>query len=187
MNLIIAVVGDTYDRVLEEKDAEDQNWDAGNMSWTAWFQKSYSQEEQRNCRFLYFVEPISLNDGEAAEWEGKISKLRKHFDQAFLANNIQVSKRNKKLERKMDQMETKMMTEMRNMREFLQMNATQVQATGPGLPARSDQQQWLLQRSSGSDFRQQNQLAWPYSSFFESYSLTQADTLGMTSLVKEQD
>ena len=78
-------------------------WRTGTKAYAAFLQTRYTEDEQRNSRYLYFVEPESLNEGDAAEWEGKISTLRKHFDQAYLANNIQASKRSKKLERKMDQ------------------------------------------------------------------------------------
>ena len=80
-----------------------QNWETSSIAYSAIVQTRYTEEEQRNCRYLYIIEPESLDEGDAAEWEGKISTLRKHFDLAYLTNNVQVSKRSKKLERKMDQ------------------------------------------------------------------------------------
>jgi len=71
LNMLIAIMGDTFDRVSEAREQSALKEKINILSDYIWMMRDVSNENE--SKYVYVVRPMTLGDNEGNEWEGKIS------------------------------------------------------------------------------------------------------------------
>jgi hypothetical protein len=98
LNMLIAIMGDTFERVIENRDvnAIKSKLDLLSDLVATMAQRDYKEDKEQ---FLFVVQPDDADDDDGDEWEGTIKKMTKHTEK-----NIQDMGR--QLEKKQDKLQT---------------------------------------------------------------------------------
>ena len=91
LNLLIAAMGDTYDKV---KDTEHQSALKATiqlMSDYAVAVSRYTPKEQKEIKYVYTIQRQAQGEEELGDWEGKLKQLKRHFNFATDNHNLMVT------------------------------------------------------------------------------------------------
>ena len=90
LNMLIAIMGDTFDRVSEVKE---QSALAEKINILADYVTIVRKSEVDLDKFLYAVTPAQLGSDELATWDGTVTQLKKTIDTAMKNNKDFVGKK----------------------------------------------------------------------------------------------
>ena len=106
LNMLIAIMGDTYARVTENKEQEslkERTAIYADFLWAIKLDKTFN-----NKKYLYITTPVEDEEAEAEadseNWEGSVSKIKKS-----------INRNQKKLEQKMDEQASQFRSTLENM------------------------------------------------------------------------
>ena len=74
-NMLIAVMGDTYDRVSEKKDQATLAEKIKILADYVWV-VGLEKDQQDKSSYIFVARPKVLGEGEGSEWEGRVTAIR---------------------------------------------------------------------------------------------------------------
>ena len=81
LNMLIAVMGDTFDKVKEVEKQSALNETINFMADYTIAVPRYTAKEQLEQRFVFAIEPSELAENEMDDWDGTVTQLKRHFKQ----------------------------------------------------------------------------------------------------------
>jgi len=81
LNMLIAVMGDTFDKVKEVEKQSALNETINFMADYVIVVPQYTEDQQRDKRFIFAIEPTELAENEMDDWDGTVTQLKRNFKQ----------------------------------------------------------------------------------------------------------
>ena len=79
LNMLIAIMGDTFDKVKEVEKQAALKETIGLMADYAVAVPSYTEKEKQEKRFIYAIQTQADGDNELGDWDGTVTQLKRHF------------------------------------------------------------------------------------------------------------
>ena len=108
MNLLIAIMGDSYDRVRDNEVVEGRLQKAEvladmDRTWGFWLARNNAQRNKNYPRCFHVLEPEGLDMQDESEWEGRLKALRKALKESDIKLDTLQKELNEKIDKKVDE------------------------------------------------------------------------------------
>ncbi len=108
MNLLIAIMGDSYDRVRDNEVVEGRLQKAEvladmDRTWGFWLARNNAQRNKNYPRCFHVLEPEGLDMQDESEWEGRLKALRKALKESDIKIDTLQKELNEKIDKKVDE------------------------------------------------------------------------------------
>lgn len=97
LNMLIAIMGDTFERVIENREVNSIKTKLDLMSDLAGVLKSKNKSEDEKDVFLYVVTPDDEDLDNSDDWEGVVNKISRDTDKHMSGLKISLNKQIEKL------------------------------------------------------------------------------------------
>jgi len=117
LNMLIAIMGDSFERVMENRDVNAIKMKLNFMDDMAGTVGQTSSSDEREV-FMFVVKPDE-DDAQGSEWEGSINKMTRLTQQNIDALGVQFNKKTNKLQASLDDFILKEANQGRHLKNYI--------------------------------------------------------------------